>query len=118
MAAGPDPLPFWSRIVVGTCLFGLGVSLAVSPLTHAAISAVPEDCAGAASGLNHATVRAAGLIAIAVLGSIAAEGKPDGITAAGFRTALTLCGSFVAVVGITSAWRIRNEEPGGLEGAR
>jgi MFS family permease len=116
LAAGPDPLPFWSRIVVGTCLFGLGVSLAVSPLTHAAISAVPENCAGAASGLNHATVRAAGLIAIAVLGSIAAEGKPDGITAAGFRTALTLCGSFVALVGITSAWRIRNEEPGGLEG--
>jgi MFS family permease len=117
MAAGPDPLPFWSRIVVGTCLFGLGVSMAVSPLTHAAISAVPEDCAGAASGLNHATVRAAGLIAIAVLGSIAAEGHSDGITAVGFRRALTICGSFVAVVGVTSAWRIRNEAPGGLEAA-
>ena len=49
----PHPLP-WSHIVLGTAVFGLGISLAVSALTHAAVAAVPETCAGAASGLNHA----------------------------------------------------------------
>jgi MFS family permease len=116
MAAGPHPLPFWSRIVCGTALFGLGVSLAVSPLTHAAVSAVPESFAGAASGFNHATVRAAGLVAIALLGSIAADGHSDGMSIDGFRRALVLCGVLVALGGVASGLRIKNDAPGGLTG--
>ena len=68
IAASPHPVPFWSRMMVGTGLFGLGLSIAVSTLTHAAVAAVPVTCAGAASGLNHAVVRAAGLAAVALLG--------------------------------------------------
>jgi hypothetical protein len=67
-------------MVVGAGLFGLGISLAVSALTHAAVAAVPETCAGAASGLNHAVVRAAGLAAIPILGSLAAPGLSDAVT--------------------------------------
>jgi MFS family permease len=113
IAIGPEPLPFWSRIIVGTSLFGLGLSLAVSGLTHAAVSAVPESCAGAASGLNHATVRGAGLIAIALLGSLAADGGSDGMSAAGFRRAMTICGVLVTVGGAVAALRIKKEEAGG-----
>ena len=35
------------HIIFGTGLFGLGISLAVSALTHAAVAAVPDTCAGA-----------------------------------------------------------------------
>ena len=118
LAAGGHPLAFWSRIIVGTCLFGLGVSMATSALTHAAVSGVPEQCAGAASGFNHATVRAAGVIAIALLGSLAAGGRPEGISVDGFRQAMVSCGLLVALVGIASGWRIRNDEPGGLQPER
>lgn len=114
LALAPHPLPFWSHIIAGTALFGLGISVAVSPLTQAAVSAVPEACAGAASGLNHATVRAAGLLAIALLGSIAAPGTTESISAEGFRRAMLICAAIVAVVGVGSALLVRNDAPGGL----
>ena len=117
MALGPDPLPFWSHIIPGALLLGTGVSLAVSALTHAAVSAVPEGCAGAASGLNHATVRAAGLLAIALLGSLASGGDPDRVSAEGFRRAMLVCGGVVAFGGIASARLLKDEEPGGLRAA-
>lgn len=114
IGAGPHPLAFWSRIMVGTALFGLGVSLAASALTHAAVAAVPDTCAGAASGLNHATVRAAGLVAIALLGSLAAPGRSDAISAEGFQRAMTICAVVVAAGGVAGSIRLRDEEPGGL----
>jgi hypothetical protein len=117
IAAGPEPLPFWTRIILGTALFGGGVSVAVPALTHAAVSALPEDCAAAASGLNHATVRSAGLLAIALLGSIAAQGASDRMSVDGFRRAMRLCGILVAAGGVVSGMRIREDEPGGVRGA-
>jgi MFS family permease len=114
MASGPHPLPFWSRLIVGTASFGLGISLAVSALTHAAVAAVPETCAGAASGLNHAVVRAAGLIAVALLGSLAAPGVSDAISAEGFSRAMTICAAVVGVGGVLGSVWLRDEEPGGI----
>jgi MFS family permease len=117
MAAGPHPLPFWSHMIVGMTLFGLGISLAVSALTHAAVAAVPETCAGAASGLNHATVRAAGLVAIALLGSIAAPGWSDAVSTEGVQRAMIICAAVVAAGGLAGSALLRDEEPGGLSRA-
>jgi MFS family permease len=114
MALGPHPLAFWSRLIVGTALFGLGISLAVSALTHAAVAAVPDTCAGAASGLNHAVVRAAGLVAIAVLGSLAAPGASDAISAEGFRRAMTICAAVVGIGGVLGATALRDDAPGSV----
>ena len=105
------PVPFWSHIIVGTSLFGLGLSVAVSALTHAAIATVPEQCAGAASGLNHAVVRAAGLIAVAVLGSVAAPGASDVMSGDGFQRAVLLCAAVVAAGGLAGGARLRDDEP-------
>jgi MFS family permease len=118
MAAGPHPLPFWSRMMLGTAMFGLGISLAVSALTHAAVAAVPETCSGAASGLNHAAVRTAGLVSIALLGSLAAPGQSEAISVDGFRRAMMVCGIVVAVGGVASTALMKDEEPGGLETAQ
>ena len=103
--------------MVGTTVFGLGVSLAVSPLTNCAVSAVPESCAGAASGLNHATVRASGLLAIAALGFIAGDTESNGVSIEGFRRAMMICGLVVGSGGLAGGLWISDSEPGGLEHA-
>ncbi len=114
MGSGTHPIPFWTHIMVGTALFGLGISLAVSALTHAAVAAVPETCAGAASGLNHAVVRAAGLAAVALLGSLAAPGISDALSAEGFQRAMLVCAAIVAGGGLAGSALLRDHEPGGL----
>jgi MFS family permease len=116
IAASPHPVPFWSHLMVGTGLFGLGVSVAVSTLTHAAVVAVPATCAGAASGLNHAVVRAAGLVAVSLLGSLAAPGVSDSISAEGFQRAMLVCTAIVAAVGVGGTALLRDRAPGGIEG--
>ena len=113
IAVGPDPLPFWSHIIAGTTVFGLGMSLTVSGLTNAAIAAVPENCSGAAAGLNHAVVRGAGLIAVATLGSIASPGASDFISSEGFRQAVLVCAAIVAAGSVAGA-QLRDREAGGV----
>jgi hypothetical protein len=114
VGSAPHPAPFWSRIVLGTAMFGLGTSVAVSALTNAAVAAVPEKCAGAASGLNHAVVRVAGLMAVALLGSIASPGASDAISAEGFRRGVLLCAAVVAAIGLLGSVRIRDDKAGGV----
>jgi MFS family permease len=114
LGASGLPLPFWPQMILGTALFGFGISLAVSALTHAAVAAVPDTHAGAASGLNHAVVRAAGLTAVAFLGSIAAPGATDVVSAEGVQRALLICAGLVAAGGITASALLRDHEPGGL----
>lgn len=118
LATGPHPLSFTTRLIPAMLLFGLGISLAVAPLTQAAVSAVPEHCAGSASGLNHATVRAAGLIAIAVVGALAAPGGSKSVSPEGLRTALLVCAAVVGLVGAGSGALVRDDRPGGLETAQ
>jgi hypothetical protein len=113
MAVPLAALPLWAAIVVGTAVFGLGVSIAVSPVTQAAVAAVGESCAGAASALNHAVVRAAGLVGIAALGYIIG-GQTAEPSLDAFRTAMSTCGLVGASCGIGGALLLRDEEAGVL----
>ncbi len=62
---------FWHLIAPFCLLTGLGLALVVGPLTACVMAAAPESDQGAASGINNATARAAGLIAVALMGRIA-----------------------------------------------
>jgi len=69
---------FWSHVVPLTALAGLGLGLTVAPLTAAAMQGAEDGEQGAASGVNNAVARVAGLIAVALLGRMAAEAYGPG----------------------------------------
>lgn len=69
---------FWGRVVPLMALAGVGLGLAVAPLTAAVMQGAEEGEQGAASGVNNAVARVAGLIAVAALGRVAAVAYGDG----------------------------------------
>jgi EmrB/QacA subfamily drug resistance transporter len=60
---------YFLQFLPGLILFGLGMSLVIAPLTKSAL-AVESKYSGAASGVNNAVARIAGLLAVALLGLI------------------------------------------------
>lgn len=59
---------FWPAMVPTMLLMGLGMGITVAPLSTAVMNAAPDERGGAASGINNAVARVAGLLAVASLG--------------------------------------------------
>jgi EmrB/QacA subfamily drug resistance transporter len=61
---------YWQSVFPAICLFGIGMTITVPPLTSTVMASVGEAHAGIASGVNKAVARVAGLLAVAALGAV------------------------------------------------
>ncbi len=87
-------------------VFGIGMTLTVSPLTATVLDAAPDRFAGAASGVNNAVARAAGLLAVATIPGIAGitgDAYTDPVALdAGFRTSMMIAAGLFVTAAVVS----------------
>ena len=101
----PQNVDYWVDIFPALLVFSLGLSLTVAPLTTTVLADAGPGDAGVASGVNNAVARIAGLLAIAILGILAAGGG-DHLTVHGFHATmgavagLLVCGGLIGAIGI------------------
>jgi predicted MFS family arabinose efflux permease len=62
---------YWMGVLVPVLLMSLAMAAVAAPLTTAVMNAAPTSQSGAASGVNNAVSRLAGLLAVAALGALA-----------------------------------------------
>ena len=70
---------YWTSYFPGIVVLGFGLAVSVAPLTTAIMGAADRANVGAASGINNAVARIAGLIAIAVLGIVVTSVFDNGL---------------------------------------
>ncbi|HET9737629.1 MAG TPA: MFS transporter [Solirubrobacteraceae bacterium] len=119
---------YWTELLPGVLVFGLGLSATVAPLTNTVLGAVPQHNAGVASGVNNQIARVASLLAIAAVGLVVAArfeavggaavgeaeplsgGSPEVVDAsvAAYRAGLGVGGALVVFGGVMSLIGIVN----------
>jgi hypothetical protein len=99
-----DPFNYWWQVLPGILVFGLGLTLTVSPLTSAILGAIDPARSGIASAVNNAVARVAGLIVIAML-AVIIGGSLD---LNGVHRAMIVTAALLILGGIVSFLGIRN----------
>jgi EmrB/QacA subfamily drug resistance transporter len=98
-------------VLAPVLVFGLGLTLIVAPLTATVLDSAPDRYAGAASGVNNAVARTAGLLAVAVVPAVAGIGGADytdpGAFGDGFRTAMLVNAALLIAGGILAFLFVR-----------
>jgi len=103
---------YWSGVLPGISIFGLGLCLLVAPLTATVLDAAPDRYAGVASGVNNAVARAGGLLAVAALPAVVGLSgtdyqRPEAFSS-GYVHAMWICSALLTAGGLLSWWLIRS----------
>jgi EmrB/QacA subfamily drug resistance transporter len=111
LAVFADDANYWSGTMPGLIVLGVGMTIAIAPLTTAIFDSSPRELSGIASGINNTAARAGGLIAVAALGL--AFGETDAATIPGtmlisaYRLVLFVAAAFAAASALIAALTIR-----------
>jgi EmrB/QacA subfamily drug resistance transporter len=95
-------IDFVRHVLPAMSLVGMGMTMAVAPLTTAAIAAVDQRHAGAASGVNSATARIGGMVAVSLIGLVLTGGG-GGVSIDAFHAAV-LAAAAVSVLAGLAGW--------------
>ncbi|MEU0795295.1 DHA2 family efflux MFS transporter permease subunit [Amycolatopsis sp. NPDC005961] len=100
-------LNVWWRLTI----IGIGFGLTMSPLTGAAISSVPPQEGGLASGISSVTRQIGAVFGVAVLGAIVTTQQTHGGTfASGLNAAFLTAGVVTLVTAVlTGLWLVRSK---------
>jgi len=114
------PGAVWKVVLPGAVLLGLGLSLAVAPLTVVVLDSVRSERAGIAAGVNNAVARLAGLLGVAAvpwaagLSGLGHRLDPMVVTR-GFHRAMLLCAGLCGAACVASILWVpsvaKNEAP-------
>ncbi len=102
---------YLTQVLPATATLGLGLSTTVAPLTATFLAAADDHQAGAASGINNAVARSAGLLAVAVIPALAGLGGADYTDPAaygtGFRRAMLISAGLLVGASVLSVLVVR-----------
>lgn len=94
-------------VLPAVVIFGLGLAASVAPVTATALGSIPDDRAGAASGVNNAVSRTGQLLTVAAvppLVGLTGDALTDpALLTAGFDNAMFVGAALVALGGLSSA---------------
>jgi EmrB/QacA subfamily drug resistance transporter len=119
IGAGGD---YVSEVLPAVVVLGLGLAVTVAPLTAAVLAAAPIEHSGIASAINNDVARIAGLIAVAVLPTIAGLTGDSylhpAVFSAGFQVAVLIAAGACVVGALIAVLTIRNPVHGAAEQPR
>jgi len=98
-----EEFDYWTQLLPGILLFGVGLTVTVSPLTAAILGSIEPARSGIASAVNNAVARIAGLLAVAMLGLITG----GALDLAGLHRSLWVIAALMALGGLVSFLGIR-----------
>jgi len=106
---------YWSGVLPGLVIVGIGMTLSVAPLTTAVFDSAPGEKSGTASGINNAAARAGGLLAVAALGLTFGGADASSLQAAALSRAygtVMFCAAVLAgLSALTAAIMIKPDRP-------
>jgi EmrB/QacA subfamily drug resistance transporter len=107
-----------AAILPGALLWGLGIGLAVAPLTAAVLAAVDDADLGEASAINDASSRVGGLIAVALVPALigAAGSSLGSALPAGYQTAMLVMAGLCAVGALVTALFVADDRTTAMAG--
>ncbi len=106
---------FLTDVFPAVVVFGLGLACIVAPVTSTALDAVPERRSGAASGVNNAVARTAGLLFVAAVPGLVgltgdALSDPEQLDT-GFDRAMLVSAAIVAGAGVLGLFLLPGRRP-------
>jgi len=102
---------YLSAVLPAVAVYGLGMTVTVSPLTAAVLGGVDRRHAGVASAVNNVAARLAGLLGIAIIPAVAGIDTGGGLVRSldtGYPMALRISAAICAAGGAIAWWFVRS----------